>query len=474
MITSNALTPDVSMPPVAAVNPEATPAPTPKGDDAQPRESFAKLMGDTMGGGQGQPSNTSTVSPTKPTKGDQKDKGKSSETASPATVLPTIVMGLPVPPAPVPMTQKVSMTGGKTSTTTGIPPVPNPAVSAKNDGTVSAAAAPFAPVPGDSKAALPMVPTTVNKGTPEVKTPSPMGDGLNNAMVSKLPSVDTSSDDPHHHEDHPQQQPPSLAPSPVSIPVPTVAGTGTAKQVVAMKQQEKVEGNARTAEKNLPHGSFLPDSARSAATDVSPRPAVVPQAVGTQASASSTSTAIALGGAVPDKTGAIETQPGIESVRSPRVDKVLAEVSDTAVSFKRIGTESVDVNLQPDRGTEISLHMTLSNGQVEVAARLERGNFDSLNTHWSDLQTSLAQQGIRVGQLEHSSLQQNPDGNQNRNQPMFTQTMQQELGGQRQHSSGSAPEIPDEPVPVGTSATPPRAQSSGATNPARRGWEMWA
>jgi hypothetical protein len=33
MITPNALAPDVSLPPMAAINPEATAAPTPKFDD---------------------------------------------------------------------------------------------------------------------------------------------------------------------------------------------------------------------------------------------------------------------------------------------------------------------------------------------------------------------------------------------------------------------------------------------------------
>jgi hypothetical protein len=164
----------------------------------------------------------------------------------------------------------------------------------------------------------------------------------------------------------------------------------------------------------------------------------------------------------------------LETVRSPQVDRVLAEVSESAVSFKRIGAESVDVNLQPDRGTEISLHLTMSNGQVEMSARLERGNFDSLNIHWSDLQESLGQQGIRVGQLEHSSLNQNPEGNQNRNQAAFSQTMQQESGGQRQGPSDRATETVDVPVLAHAAVAPQRAASTSVSAPARRGWEMWA
>ncbi|MGD0060189.1 MAG: hypothetical protein ABSD58_12305 [Verrucomicrobiia bacterium] len=478
MITPNALAPDVSLPPMAAINPEATSAPRPKFDNVQPMESFARLMGDTMGD-QDQSPNTSAVSPTKPTKDDKKDKDKSSEMTAVSTVLPTMAMPVPIPPSPMPTTEKTSTAGGKASVTVSVPSpaaqVPNIAVKAKSDANVAAVAASTVPIPSGSKAAPVAASKPLNKEAPETKMPPQTEDKSISVMASKSSPVDMSTDDPApHHEDHPQPQPSSPAPSPVSMPVPTPAGTGTAKQVAAMKPQEKVEGNARTAEKNLPRGSFLPDNARGAATETSPRGAVVPVAGVTQGSTTSVAPVSALAGVVHDKTEAVETQTGIETVRSPQVNKVLTEVSDSAVSFRRIGAESVDVNLQPDRGTEINLHMTLSNGQVEVAARLERGNFDSLNTHWSDLQQSLAQQGIRVSQLEHSSLNQNPEGNQNRNQSAFTQTMQQELGGQRQPSSGRAPEPPDEPARTGTSAAPQRARSSRATNTVPHGWEMWA
>jgi hypothetical protein len=470
MITPN-LAPDVSLPPMAALNPSPAPVPAPKSGDAEPQKSFAKLMGD-----QGQSSTASTPSATKAAKDDKKDKDKGSEKAAVPTVLPTVVMTMPIPPSPMPTIQKIVTTAGKASTSENTPSptvqVPNVSVNTKNDVVVAAVAASAVTVPSDSK----MTPVTaskpINKEAPEIKTPSQLEGKLTDVVASRSSSVDMSNDDSSsHHENRSQQQQPNLAPPPVSMPVPTTAGTGSAKQVAAMKLQEKSEGNVRTVEKNLPHGNFLPDNARSDGAETSPRLAAVPETRATPSSTISNTTVSALGNVVPDKTMVVETQTRIEAARSPQVDKALTEISTTAVSFKRIGTESVDVNLQPDRGTEINLHLSLSNGQVEVAARLERGNFDSLNTHWSDLQQSLGQQGIRVGQLEHSSLNQNLEGNQNRNQPAFTQTMQQELGGQRQRSSGPAPESSDEPVRTGTSAAPQRARS---TSPARRGWEMWA
>lgn len=491
MITSNALASDMSLPPTAAIDPESAPAPTSRNDDAQPGQSFAKLMGDTMGG-QGQPPGTSAAPSTKPVKSDGKVKDKNSEKTGDSSILPTMAMTTPIPlsPAPIPLsplptTGKTPTSEGKACATVSVPSLPaqDPniaanakiAVNPKTDINTAVVAASVVSVPSGSQVVPALVSKPVAKDAPEIKTPSPEVNKSIGDMSSKSSSVDRYGDEPSgHNESHPQSQTSDLAPPPVPIPVPTTTGTGTAKQVVAMKPEEKGEGNTRTAEKNVPRGSFLPDNARSSAVEASPRGAVVAEARAAQGSAASSAPVSALGGVVRDNTEAVETQTRVGTVRSPQVDKVLTEVSDSAVSFKRIGAESVDVNLQPDRGTEISLHLTLSNGQVEMAARLERGNFDSLNTHWSDLQQSLAQQGIRVGELEHPSLNQSPEGNQNRNQAAFAQTMQQESGGQHRSSSGHAPEAADEPARTGTSVATPRARSSRATNSAPRGWEMWA
>ncbi len=454
MITSNALASDVSLPSMEAVNSDASPAPV--SGDARPGESFAKLMNDSMSDQQQSPS-ASATSPTKPTKDDKKDKDKGSENAAAASVLTTIVMA-PVPPATTPTVAKTSTPAGNESVVD-----------------VAALVASAATVSSNPKAVSVPAYKPLNKEGVENKSSSPLENKLAGNTASKSATVDMSNDDSASpREDHPPSQPSNLPTAAPSTTVPTPGGTATAKQVVTVKMQEKMEGNTRTAEKNLPHGNFLPDSSQSNATEVSPRTAIIPEAHVAQGNATSSMAVPALAGVSHDRTGATESSTRLETVRSPQVDRVLTEVSESAVSFKRIGAESVDVNLQPDRGTEISLHLTLNNGQVEMAARLERGNFDSLNTHWSDLQESLGQQGIRVGQLESASLNQNPEGNQNRNQTAFAQTMQQESGGQRQHPSGRTTEAADVPVLTRASATPRRASSSPGTGPARRGWEMWA
>ncbi|HTS18847.1 MAG TPA: hypothetical protein VMP11_14830 [Verrucomicrobiae bacterium] len=155
--------------------------------------------------------------------------------------------------------------------------------------------------------------------------------------------------------------------------------------------------------------------------------------------------------------------------------RIANDVNEAVVSFRRMGTDSAEVSVRPDKSTEISLHLSLNNGQVDVAARLEHGNFDSLNSRWSDLQQSLAQQGIRVGQLDHASLNQNAGNNQQNNQTTSSQTaMEGSADRHEQRSSGRTTDDAEE-LPVVTKAAASRS-AGGKSGPVtvNRGWEMWA
>jgi hypothetical protein len=278
-----------------------------------------------------------------------------------------------------------------------------------------------------------------------------------------------------------ESPPPIVAPA-VQPATVGVVGTGSAKQVATMKSQGKVEGTTRSGEKNLPRGSFLPESGKGEAPAPLSRTVSVPASSTpasnvTQANAAPSSPLSALAGVVsPEKTIPVAVGAHVENVRPPQVDKAFTDVTECAVSFRRVGMDSADVNLRPDQSTEINLRLSVNNGQVEVAARLERGNFDSLNTHWADLQQSLAQQGIRVGQLDHASFNQNPGTNQHDNQTTSSQTSQQGLGdGQGRHPSARTTEIPEESLLTATAAAPTRSgRNKSSATTVGRGWEMWA
>ncbi len=494
MISANALaTEPVALP--AASDPELSPLPAYKPDGSSPQGSFANVMGQTMGG-EDPPSTTpsapSSAKLPKDSKDDKKDTDEKKDASTVQSSLASAAMAVGPPPPPPTMTTK----SPATTTVPKVAPVTDKTVSdmpiskvitapsgfvQTSSATKDASAAVAEPVV--PKAAPEAAPKPIPGEVPQIKpvpegrvTPEPKDKSSGN-VPAKAAALDSPKEvQPAPHE---QNQVATVAPKPVQpLPAGTV-GTGTAKQAITMKLQEKVEGSSQTAEKNLQGGNYLPNNGKGDGAESSPRGAtatVAPLGRASQAAAATTNAPLsALGAVSPENSRPVGGGTQVESVRPAQMNQVIADVTDAAVSFKRAGAGSVDVNLRPDSSTEISLHLSLNNGQVEVAARLERGSFDSLNTHWGDLQQSLAQQGIRVGQLEHSSLNSNLQGNQNHNnQTASSQTTQQEFGGREQRSTGRATETSEDPSQARTSAEPQRANSRNSATATPRGWEMWA
>ena len=69
------------------------------------------------------------------------------------------------------------------------------------------------------------------------------------------------------------------------------------------------------------------------------------------------------------------------------------------VGLQQTNAGSLAVVLKPDGNTEISLHLKLQHGHFEAFAVLERGDFKALTSEWAQLQSRLADQGIRLAPL---------------------------------------------------------------------------
>jgi hypothetical protein len=105
-------------------------------------------------------------------------------------------------------------------------------------------------------------------------------------------------------------------------------------------------------------------------------------------------------------------------------------------------------------------------GQVEVTARVERGDLQTLKAHWSELQQTLAQQGIQVNRLSEAS----------RPEPMPAGHAGQAAhdsrsSGHQPHHRRPAPEAESEPVFVGATSEPVGKRGG---RKASHGWEVWA
>ena len=243
-------------------------------------------------------------------------------------------------------------------------------------------------------------------------------------------------------------------------------GMAIAKQVGRMKMQDKAENNSEVAEKNLPPASFV---AQAGATSDAAKPRTTPVNLPQREERSTTTTGASvpiLAGLVQGKAQPADNHAGADAARSPQADKVFAEISERVLSFKRMGADSAEVNLRPDNSTEITLSLSLRNGQVEMTARLERGNLSALNPHWTGLQQSLSQQGVRVGQLTSSQSAMNDQ--------LSSGTSHQSSGENASRSFERGPESLDDLSVAGSITEPLKGRPQRAVAMAGRGWEMWA
>jgi len=85
------------------------------------------------------------------------------------------------------------------------------------------------------------------------------------------------------------------------------------------------------------------------------------------------------------------------------LEPIQALITNWAVDIRRTKLDTMDVVLRPNAQTELSLRLSLQHGLVEVAAEFKRGDLNSLNAHWEQLQRSLSGQGIRLSALQPAS-----------------------------------------------------------------------
>jgi len=114
------------------------------------------------------------------------------------------------------------------------------------------------------------------------------------------------------------------------------------------------------------------------------------------------------------------------------------------------------------------LQLTNHNGQIEAAVRCEKGGAAALDSHWGELQESLARQNVQLLPLQDNS----------RDPSNFPPPTAWDFNGQR------PPQKQPEPQPQSAAeAETPSDQSMKATvglgkaNPQpqpRHGWEKWA
>lgn len=159
------------------------------------------------------------------------------------------------------------------------------------------------------------------------------------------------------------------------------------------------------------------------------------------------------------------------------VERISSLVLREAALVKKYSSDSMAVVLRPDAETELFVHLTQRNGQVEATVRCERGDAQHLSALWPQLQESLALQKVRLAPLEDPA---GARGNTNFQPPPGSLMSGGGERGTREDARPSQQQSMDEwPATPAPAAAAPHVRGGRGTrgrriSTSRPGWETWA
>ena len=236
--------------------------------------------------------------------------------------------------------------------------------------------------------------------------------------------------------------PPQAAPAPSG-------GTVAAKQTNAMKNSQKTAEIAPTIEQKMPVGEHsrraLPDQARFETTGF---------------------IASIFDGA--NSEFSVEAPAPEISTRPLEAAELVETIRTEVAHLRQRGDATMTLALRPDNGTELKLEMRVArDGTIHASVRCERGDFQTLNAQWPQLQQSLAAQGIRVNDLA------NPGQSQNHHNHDSSHAQNFDRGNNSQHRQQQPGADFEEELAASTPRYPTNNSFKTAAAPSRR-WQSWA
>jgi hypothetical protein len=168
--------------------------------------------------------------------------------------------------------------------------------------------------------------------------------------------------------------------------------------------------------------------------------------------------------------------PAIDSAAT-QVERVAHLVNQEVITVRQSGANSLAVSLKVDPHTELFLQLTNHGGQMQASIRFERGSSAALESHWADLQASLARQNVQLQPLEVKPAANTSAFNSNTNSNSqsfgsfgsFSQPNFQDA--QRQQQPRQSPSEAPVSAPVKTVSNNSKTKNKTVS---RQGWESWA
>jgi len=149
-------------------------------------------------------------------------------------------------------------------------------------------------------------------------------------------------------------------------------------------------------------------------------------------------------------------------IRSQALDHTHDLVIQHALRLTDSKTDSLQVVLKPDAGTQLSLELRQRGNGIEAQAILQQGDFEHLKQHWPELQQRLEQRGIKLAPLSNDGNFTAGSGSQGfKNQQNQPAELEPILTGAFAGFAPAGPMtiLPDEPA-IQTASS--------------RGWQKWA
>jgi hypothetical protein len=169
---------------------------------------------------------------------------------------------------------------------------------------------------------------------------------------------------------------------------------------------------------------------------------------------------------------------GSAAAQSDTVERISNLVVREAALIRQYKSDALAVVLRPDADTELFVHFSQRNGQIEATIRCERGDAQQLGALWSQLQESLGQQKVRL-----APLQESPANPSNFNSLSGSQTGSGSNGsprhGQRPDHQPDQRFMDEWSVPASPASAPPQERGRAGSGhrrvtTSRPGWETWA
>lgn len=155
------------------------------------------------------------------------------------------------------------------------------------------------------------------------------------------------------------------------------------------------------------------------------------------------------------------------------VERISSLMLRESALVKKHGSDSMAVVLRPDAETELFVHLSQRNGQIEATVRCERGDVQHLGALWSQLQESLALHKVRLAPLEET-----PSGHSNFNQQPGSR-MSGGQNGTREETRPEKQSMDERPAPAASRTPAPHVRGADGSRSRRittssPGWETWA